>query len=72
MWGLEMARWDIEHRPDRTTVVLPAGLRDSTEMIEVTRVGDRFARFFTIDGRHIDCAEFAEQYRQEVIEEQSK
>lgn len=58
-------RWVVEHRAQHATIVLPFGT-DASDWVEVTRVGDRYARFITPQGDHVDCAKYAEMAEQEA------
>lgn len=53
-------QYHVERRADRATIVLPAGF-ELGDAIEISYVGDQYAKFMTRDGHLIDCAKFAEQ-----------
>jgi len=59
-----MTRWTVEHRTGMPTIVLPDGM-DTSGMIEVATIGQRFARFLCHDGTEVDCAKYAEQMQRE-------
>ena len=59
-------RWQVEYRQHQATIVLPYEF-DTSNLIEVTRVGDQFARFVYRDRvGEVDCAVFAQWMREEM------
>ncbi len=56
-------RWIME--PGDLVTFLPADL-DRSELVDVTRIGDRFRRFIdTRTGRTHDCAEYWDWFQRE-------
>ena len=53
-----MTRWTVEHRTGMPTIVLPDGM-DTSGMIEVATIGQRFARFLCHDGTEVDGSGYA-------------